>query len=149
LIVCCIVALVLVFVFKDTLFRFISPTITPTPTTSVIVTPTITVAATNVTGTWSGSYTVSYPKACSASGAWTANLLEQNGTLTGSFSSDVGFGGNVTGSVSGSEINWEVGGTGGVTFEGNIVETSVGGRFTGPPCGGSAYTSGAFTGNKE
>jgi hypothetical protein len=147
LVICCIMAFVLVLVFKDSILNFISPTTTPTPIVSVIVTPTT--APSDVNGTWSGSYTVNYPKACAGDGNWSANLLEENSTLSGSYSSDIGLGGNVTGSVSGSEINWSVGGSGGVTFDGNIVSTSVGGTFTGPACGGSTYTSGSFSGNKQ
>ena len=146
LIICCIVGLVLTIVFKDTILGYIFPTATPVVTT---LTPSPTVATNNVTGTWAGIYNVNYPNSCSGEGNWTANLLEQNGVLSGSYTSDIGLGGAVSGSISGSEINWNVGGSGGVTFSGNILNTSVSGSFTGPACGGSSYTSGIFSGNKQ
>ena len=144
LVLCCIITAVLVFVFKDSILNFISPTITPTPTVSVTTTST-----TDVTGQWSGSYIVNSPQGCAGTtGGWNATLLQLNGVLSGTYTSDVGLGGAVSGSISGSDFNWNVGGSGGVTFTGSMQGNIVSGNFTGPICSGNTHTSGTFTGDK-
>jgi len=146
LFLCCVSTIVLVFVFKDPIMNLISPTSTPTPSPELLTT----VAPTStITGIWTGSYTVTNPRGCLGTGSWSATLLELNGTLSGAYTSDVGVAGSVTGTISGSNVTWNVGGGGGATFNGNINGTGVSGNFTGPICSGNTHTTGTFNGTKQ
>ena len=107
----------------------------------------------NITGKWLGRYTVSNPQACNGeSGGWTANLVDNNGKLSGSFESDGG-GGNISGSYAGSQVNWSVGGGGGgISFTGSISGNTVSGSFQGQVCDpkeAPQATSGGFFGGKQ
>jgi hypothetical protein len=147
LVICCVATVVLLVAFKGPLTNLISPS--PVPTVTITALPIVTKTS-DISGQWSGSYVVTAPKACAGTrGTWNATLLEQNGALSGTYSSDVGLGGNVNGTISGSDVNWNVGGGGGVTFTGNIQVNTIGGNFTGPICTGSTHTSGTFTGDKQ
>lgn len=102
----------------------------------------------NISGKWVGRYTVNSPEACKGeSGAWTANLVDNNGSLSGSFESDAG-----GGSISGSGANWSVGGGGGdISFKGSISGNTTSGSFTGEVCDpeeAPQKTSGSFFGGK-
>jgi len=143
LVLCCLSSVVMIFVFKDPIMSLISPSPTPSPELLTTVAPTST-----VTGVWTGSYTVTNPRGCLGTGSWSATLLELNGTLSGAYTSDVGVAGSVSGTVSGSNVTWNVGGGGGATFNGSINGTGVSGTFTGPICSGNTHTTGTFTGNK-
>jgi hypothetical protein len=122
----------------------------PTPTPSVTVTDIPVVS--NINGEWLGSYTITGPAGCAGyTGSWDATLFEQNGILSGSYSSDAGLGGEVSGTVSGSDVNWSVGGSGGVSFTGTLNNGEVSGNFTGPICSSryNSHTTGTFTGGKR
>lgn len=143
---CCVLAFILMLVFKDSILHLISPTPTPVPVTTETVTP----AVDNVSGDWSGSYIVTRPSACAGTtGTWSASLIKQGSTITGYYSSDVGLGGGVTGTTSGSDVSWSVGGSGGVTFTGSISNSNISGTFTGPICTGNTHTSGTFDGSMQ
>ena len=140
LFVCCVVSGVLIYF----LTRPSPPTPTPVVTVTEIPTP-----ASDATGNWEGTYVVTSPSACAGTtGNWTATLVEQSGLLTGTYASDVGLNGNVSGTASGSDVSWNVGGGGGVTFTGSIIMDYISGSFTGPVCTGNTHTTGTFLGNK-
>ena len=151
LIVMCLVcgAVVAIFILTRT------PAPTPTPTVSVVQTETpVPTAGPNVTGNWQGTYTINAPKGCAGYvGTWTATLLEENGVISGSYSSDIGIGDQVSGTSDGANLSWSVGGEGLVTFTGsiNITGTTVSGNFTGLECdeGSGVRSTGTFTGNKR
>lgn len=123
--------------------------VTPTPT--IYVTPTLTeTPATDMTGGWRGTYTITSPAFCAGyEGDWDAALVDTNGIITGSYTSDAGLTGNVDGRINGSSVNWDVSGGGGVSFTGSINGDNISGNFTGPSCtGNSGHTSGTFTGGR-
>jgi hypothetical protein len=134
-----LVVLVMVFRPKDT----------PTPTITPTVTPT---EADTVTGKWHGTYSVASPAGCSGdSGTWDATLVKTGGTISGSYSSDVGLGGTISGTTSGSDVTWNIAGGGGVTFTGSINNNVMSGNFTGVICSNryNTHTKGTFTGSKS
>ena len=147
----CVVCGAVVAVFVLT--RTPAPTPTPTLTVAPTETPVVTQAPT-VTGNWQGTYTINAPKGCAGYvGTWTATLLEENGVISGSYSSDIGIGDQVSGTSDGANLSWSVGGEGLVTFTGsiNITGTTVSGNFTGLECdeGSGVRSTGTFTGNKR
>ncbi|GEM_PF-6320817 len=106
----------------------------------------------NISGKWVGRYTISAPAACNGgSGAWTANLVDTNGTLSGSFESDAG-GGSISGLYSGSQMNFSVGGGGsGISFSGSVSGNTASGAFKGQVCDPKEApqgTSGSFFGGR-
>lgn len=106
----------------------------------------------NISGKWVGRYTVNSPAACNGeSGAWTANLTDNNGTLGGSFESDAG-GGSISGFYSSGQMNFGVGGGGsGISFSGSISGNTASGAFKGPVCDpeeAPQATSGSFFGGR-
>ena len=104
----------------------------------------------NVTGSWHGTWVVNSPTSCAGeTGTWDATLLKKDTTISGSYSSDVGLGGNVSGTVSGSDISWNIVGSGGVTFSGGIENAILSGNFTGEVCTGNTRTTGTFSGTKK
>ena len=146
LVLCCVVSILVMLMFKDQIMKVIYPTVTPTPTvtTSFTLTPTP-----DISGNWSGSYIVNDPSACVGTGTWDATLIQQNGVITGTYTSDIGLGGNVNGTITGADFNWSVSGGGGVSFTGSLANDLANGNFTGPVCTGSIHTTGTFTGNKQ
>lgn len=89
----------------------------------------------SISGKWLGRYDTTTPSFCAdEDGAWEANLTEQNGKVSGSFKSDMGAGGSVSGSSSGNKTTWDIGGSSGVSFKGVISGSTVSGGFTGPIC---------------
>jgi hypothetical protein len=87
------------------------------------------------TGSWHGQFTVTSPDKCKGqSGGWEANLTETNGAISGSYSADGGYGGQVNGRRSGVGVNWSIGGGGEVSFNGSISGHTMSGSFTGEVC---------------
>lgn len=94
------------------------------------------VAKGSISGKWLGRYTVNTPLACKGeSGAWSANLTQTGNRLAGTFQSDAGDG-NISGTVSGQNLSWSVGGGGsGISFNGGSPSpNTISGNYTGPVC---------------
>ncbi len=88
------------------------------------------------TGEWHGRYTVTSPSECAGeSGGWEAALFENNGRISGQYTTDDGVGGSINGSRIGENASWSVGGASGVSFSGNISGNTISGSFSkGLPC---------------
>lgn len=87
------------------------------------------------TGSWHGQFTVTSPEKCKGqSGGWQANLTETNGVISGNYSADGGYGGQVNGRRSGVGVSWSIGGGGEVSFNGSISGHTMSGSFTGELC---------------
>lgn len=106
----------------------------------------------NLTGKWSGKYTVTSPAECSGfAGSWTANIKQDGNSFSGSYKSDALVNGVVSGKFSGDkDFDWTVTGGGGAQLKGSIISPNkVTGNFTGPKCPiTSQLTSGTFSGGR-
>ena len=105
------------------------------------------------TGEWHGRYDVTAPAACAGeSGGWEATLTETAGNISGTYSSDAGLSGTVSGAASGGNASWSVGdGSGQVSFNGRIDGNTISGDFTGVSCSGrsnSDRATGTFFGGR-
>lgn len=88
-----------------------------------------------VSGSWHGNFDTKSPEECAGEdGGWEANLVETNGKISGTYKSDLGGGGSVSGSSTGNQTTWNIGGSGGVSYKGTISGNTVSGSFTGPIC---------------
>lgn len=149
LVLLCIAGGILVYVFRDDIFGKKS-----TPQTTATTTPTPAPApapAPDATGTWKGTYRVTSPSPCAGvHGTWSATLVQKSGKLTGTYSSSAGLSGSVKGSISGSSLKWNVGGSGMVDYSGTINGSKISGTFVSVTCTRSTGRArGTFTGNKQ
>jgi hypothetical protein len=86
-------------------------------------------------GSWSGSYLTSGPGFCSdVTGSWSASFsVNAKGKLAGQWQGD-GFGGTISGTLSGDTATFTVRGSGDADIVGTVTGNTVSGSFTGPEC---------------
>lgn len=106
----------------------------------------------SASGSWHGTFDTQSPELCAGEdGGWEANLVETNGKISGAYKSDLGGGGSVSGSSTGNQTTWNIGGSGGVGYKGTISGNTVSGNFTGGVCDeekAPQQTKGTFFGGR-
>jgi hypothetical protein len=108
----------------------------------------------NISGSLSGSFTVTLPSYCSGeTGEWQAQLTQQCNTITGSLSVPGLFSTPITGTWDGTNLTWSGTGQSGITFSGVFDGKTISGSWSnGPACrqNGTSLgnTSGSFTGSR-
>lgn len=112
------------------------PAATSAPATSAPATPTPTAAASgSLTGAWSGNYTGAF------SGSFTLNWTELGSSLSGNIDlSSIGTE-TITGTVSGSTLNFGAVGSEAITYTGTVSGSSMSGSYTVQGAGGGNWTA--------
>ncbi len=99
------------------------------------------------TSHWSGGWTITAPNLCAgATGTWSATIINNNGVLSGTWQTDFGDSGTISGSLSSVTF----GSTSGARFSGVITGDTISGTFVGDECtGNNDPTRGNFSGKKD
>ena len=124
-------------------FRFLQNDGTPPPVKGG--------APVQLTGSWSGTFTVTRPGLCKGvAGSWTATFAVTDNQISGNWDSDAGAAGAISGTLSGGKASFVVGAGGTTSFQGTVIGSKISGNFTDEECpDGTGRIRGTFAGGRR